>query len=368
MRSTSGTPIVAAARTGPSGSAGRLCCPLVVGVALSGVVASAPLALPPNEIQTRTLQLVAAHELAPPGLPTADAMLSDAGLTGVLAPYIQLFTNTFDNLQNIAQGISADPLPFVQQVLANQLEYSNTVEMALNNAAADLDKGMADFSAGLQTAFETLTSGDVVGAFSGAQTALQDLLVSLTLTVVLDPLGVEGDLGGPLGDLLPILTIPQDMADNLGGLVSALTDTSIFVGLQQPLTDHLGLPLVLFFAALGPLITTVNALGATGQEVVDDLQSGDLLAALGAVIDAPANLANAFLNGHATIDPGGLGLPLPVSGILGGLEGISFGGNDLDGTPLGGLFSILLELLPQQLAEAIGADAAGESLFDALPF
>lgn len=368
MRSTSGPAIVAAARTGLWGSGGGWCCPLVVGVALSGVVANAPLTLPPNEFQASDLQLVAAHELALPALPPADAMLSASGLADVLDPYSQLFTNTFDNLQNIVLGISADPLPFVQQVLANQLGYSNTVETAFNNAAADLDKGMADFAAGLQTAFEALGSGDVVGALSEAQTALQNLLVSLTLTVVLDPVGVEGDLGGPLGDLLPILTIPQDMADNLGHLVSALTDTSIFVGLQQPLTDHLGLPLVLFFAALGPLITTVNALSATGQEVVDDLQSGDLLAALGAVVDAPANLADAFLNGHATIDPGGLGLPLPVSGILGGLEGISFGGNDLDGTPLGGLFSVLLELLPQQLAEAIGADVAGEPLFDVLPF
>lgn len=365
MQSISGPAIAAALQSGPSGAVGRWCSPLVAGVALAGVVAGSPLPLPSSEFQARALQLVAAHESS---LPTADAMPADSGLPDVLAPYTRLFANTFDNLQNLAERLQADALPFVQQVIANQLDYSHIVDTAFQNAEADLEKSMPAFSAGLQAAFDDFNSGDIVGAFSVAQTALQNLLVSLSLTVVLNPTGAVGELGGPLGDLLPILAIPDDMANNLGALVGALTDTSIFVGLQQPFTDHLGLPLVLFFGALGPLITTANALGAVGQDVVDDLQSGDLLAALGAVIDAPAELADAFLNGHATIVTAGVPIALPVSGILAGLEGLTFGDNDLEGTPFGGLLSILFELLPQQLAAAIGADVSGDALLDAVPF
>ncbi len=59
------------------------------------------------------------------------------------------------------------------------------------------------------------------------------------------------------------------------------------------MTSLLGAPLVLGLAEVGPLATTSGAL----ETYFADLTSGDSTTVLTALIDGPANIANAFLNG-----------------------------------------------------------------------
>ena len=71
---------------------------------------------------------------------------------------------------------------------------------------------------------------------------------------------------------------------------------------------NFGLPLVIIIDAVGSPITTAMALANSATTFVRALQAGDPLAALTALVDAPANAVNGFLNGEATLP-----LPLPPS-------------------------------------------------------
>ena len=198
--------------------------------------------------------------------------------------------------------------------------------------------------------------------------ALLDLLLTVNVTGGLtDPVV---SLGGPLGDLLPILNIPAEVTGNFANLVSTLTDTSITLDTSDLLAPEafFGLPLQLGFGLLGAPISTLDAIGASGQTFVDAVGAGDPLAALGALVDAPAVIANGFLNGEDTItqsfDLDGIDVSqiLPVGGLLAPLEqgSVSVLGLTLplSGTPFGGLVTDLLNFAPEQLAQALGASAS----------
>jgi hypothetical protein len=157
------------------------------------------------------------------------------------------------------------------------------------------------------------------------------------------------------------------VSQNATNVIAALTDTSQTLDLNTGFL-HVGLPLVLALDAIGAPVTTLQALGSSASAFVGAVQTGDALGAAAALIDAPAVVANGFLNGHAT-------LPLPVSlsgidtitniplgGILTPLDVTSLaipilgpGELPLSGTTFGGLLPGLLLFLPEQLAEAIGA-------------
>jgi hypothetical protein len=156
----------------------------------------------------------------------------------------------------------------------------------------------------------------------------------------------------------------------------------------------LGAPLVLGLAEAGPLATTSGAL----ETVFADLSSGDPTTVLTALIDGPANIANAFLNGSVGLDV--LGEPLnllngilvpdkdfdvnvDLSTLISALNSISPGLGTLDpalgdavstllGTlsglpntdlanisvgPLGGLIDALVNVIPQELADPASATA-----------
>jgi hypothetical protein len=67
----------------------------------------------------------------------------------------------------------------------------------------------------------------------------------------------------------------------------------------------LGAPLLIGLGEVGPLVTTSGAL----ETVFGELTSGDPTTVLAALIDGPADIANAMLNGTTTVD-------LPVLGDL----------------------------------------------------
>jgi hypothetical protein len=337
--------------SGPPSPATRLRPYLAAGVVIVGasLIAANPVAPALPDIQERAVQLT-------------------SGVGDLATPYVDLVTNTFDNLQNIAQGVFADPLPVLQQVIANQAGYGETIVNAFQGSATALATNLGELPTNLQPAFSDLASGDITGAVTQLQTALLDLLLTVNVTGSLTAPVVS--LGGPLGDLLPILNIPAEVTGNFANLVSTLTDTSITLDTSNLLAPEafFGLPLQLGFGLLGAPISTLDAIGASGQTFVDAVGAGDPLAALGALVDAPAVIANGFLNGENTItqsfDLGGLDVSqvLPVGGLLAPLEqgSVSVLGLTLplSGTPFGGLVTDLLNFAPQQLAQALGASAS----------
>jgi hypothetical protein len=353
----------------------------------------------------------------------------------VAAPYQMLVSNTVANLQSLGGAITANPAPFLRQFVNNQLLYGQTTATGFQNAVLNLPAELAnlpaniqagaqgllpavqqfvnneigyaqliatslqnagnDFMAGLnalpaklQTAAQTLMSGDVTGGLLQVGGAFLAPVFS-GLNVSMDPVTGLLDIipGGALGDLLPIFGIPAQMAQNLTNLLpagsvpgmvaqnatnlfSTLTDLSQTLDLNTG-NLHVGLPLVLALDAIGPPVTTLEAIGSSAGAFFGAVQTGDGLGALAALIDAPAVVANGFLNGQASLSLpallGGVGgietfTAIPLGGILTPLQFASLsipalgpGSIMLSGTGFGGILPGLLTFLPETLAQAIGA-------------
>jgi hypothetical protein len=353
----------------------------------------------------------------------------------VAAPYQTLVSNTVNNLQSLGSAITANPAPFLNQFGSNQIGYGQAIATGFQNAVADLPAELAnlpatiqglafnpvsiaqqfinqqigyaqliatslqnagnDFSAGLsafpanlQTGLQTVVSGDVTGGLLQVGGAFLAPIFT-NLNVTMDPITGLLDItpGGALGDLLPILGIPAQMAQNFTNLLPAgsipamvaqratnvfttLTDLSQTLDLNTG-NLHIGLPLVLALDALGPPVTTLQAVGSSASAFIGAVQTGDGLGAVAALIDAPAVIANGFLNGQATLflpallgGPGGIETftGIPLGGLLTPLQFASLsipalgpGSLTLSGTTFGGILPGLLTFLPEALAQAIGA-------------
>ncbi|OBH04133.1 hypothetical protein A5696_05590 [Mycobacterium sp. E2699] len=294
-------------------------------------------------------------------------------------------------IQAGSQGVlTFNPAPVLQQIVNQQVGYAQLIATSLQNAGNDFMAGLTAFPANLQTGFQTIMSGDVTGGLLQVGGAfLAPVFTNLNVTV--DPVTGLLDIapGGALGDLLPILGIPGQMAQNFTDLLPAgaiprmvaqnatnvfttLTDLSQTLDLNTG-NLHVGLPLVLALDALGPPVTTLQAVGTSASAFIGAVQTGDGLGAVAALIDAPAVIANGFLNGQATLPLPALlgGLPpegvetitaIPVGGILtppqfASLSIPAFGPGSitLGGTTFGGILPGLLVFLPATLAQAIGA-------------
>ncbi|MCV7078551.1 PE domain-containing protein [Mycobacterium szulgai] len=382
------------------------------------------------------------------GAATATGLNTLAG--NVAAPYQTLLANTTANLQSLNSAVRANPAPFLQQLVHNQMGYgqaigasvqntitnlptvladlpsgaqaafqslltanpaalinqvatnqagfAHTISSALHSAGQDLNAGLPTFQAGLQTAFQQFSAGNVTGAMDTVGGGLVNLLlpgfdVTTGANAVLSITPI-----GPVGDLLPIFAIPGQMAQNFTNLLPAgsipamvsqnftnlvqtATNTSVTstldlffdpsapTGIGVAINANMGLPLALGIDALGGPVNALNALGSSTSAFVNAVQTGDTLGAATAFLNAPAVVADGFLNGHTTfpLTIDALGIPttlnLPLDGILvppGPYTAtIPLLGADavVSGTPLGGIVPALLGFLPEQLAEAIGAAA-----------
>jgi hypothetical protein len=398
-----------------------------------------------GEIQTGAQAISSAIASSPIGLgslPTgASALINGLNSFGaaVAAPYQALVSNTVNNLQAIGGTFTANPFPFLhqlvnnqigytqtigssivsgiqnlpaelanlpatiqtgiqgistfnpgallQQFINNQIGYAETVVTGLQNAGQDLITGVQTLPAGFPAAFRDLLAGDNVGAYSALNSSLinaflpgfQDITVELggTTPVPVVPLGPLGDLApiftipGQMAqnftNLLPAGSIPAQMAQNFTNLVDALTNFGTTI--TGSLVINFGLPLQLVFDSIGAPINAVSALNSSSVAFVGALQAGNASAAAAALLDAPAYVANGFLNGqtlvalpdlttHITIGGFPLGdlttsAELPVGGILTPLSPVVLNpGGAISGTQIGGFIPGLLSF-GSQLAAAI---------------
>jgi hypothetical protein len=92
---------------------------------------------------------------------------------------------------------------------------------------------------------------------------------------------------------------------SLGSITTSTSDPTLLVDVM------LGAPLVLGLGFVGPLAPTSGAL----ETFYADLLSGNPTTVLTALIDGPAEIANAYLNGSVGLDVLGVNLPL-LNGVL----------------------------------------------------
>lgn len=245
----------------------------------------------------------------PPGA-AALAFPSLSSSVPILGPYEDLIANTVANLASIGNTWLADPAPFLQQYLANQFGYGQLTLTALTDATRDFAIGLAGIPPSLQSALQALAAGDVSGAVTDVLGAVVKVFVS----------GVDASdlsnilLLGPVGDLFPILSIPGAMSQNFTNVVMTVTDTTIAFSIDTTnLTGVMtfGLPLAMTLNAVGSPITTAIAFAESTTAFVSAVQAGNLQAAAAALVGAPANVANGFLNGEARLP---LALPTSATG------------------------------------------------------
>jgi hypothetical protein len=365
-----------------------------------------------------------------PGLFAAGTTASAAG-----APWQSLFTNTEANLQTIFGTWAAHPFPVLHQIISNQTGYANTVATGLETTlqnfpttlanvptnielsiqgtstfvpamqsfinqqvgygdaigaalpafGADLQKSFPAFESDLGMAGQAVMTGDFHGAVQDIPRAALRLFLSGVDISNLSTVKVEG----PVGDLIPLSSLPSEVEQSF---VNLLPPGSIPEQIAQNFVSGINTSaLPLGFALIGPPIAGLDGLatGATAFGVA--LQTGNGVAAVGALADMPAYALNGFLNGETVVD---LTIPvtetvdipaippllpaislgpstpvvvhLPFDGILTPpqqiqvtvesatgpvtipLVELGFGG-----TQFGGLFPELLNYIPEQIAAAI---------------
>jgi hypothetical protein len=315
------------------------------------------------------------------------------------------------NVRAFVQALLAfNPAPYVQQFIANQMAYAQIVATSLQNAAHDFGAGLQALPTAFQSAFQALQTGDIAGAVADVAQGFVGLLAPGLDVTTTGSIGVAPGLiaavtpTGVVGDLLPILTIPGMMAQNLTELlpsgsipalisqnvtnvIDTVTDTSLaaqvlftttviprppFISANLSVSLAAGLPAALTLDAVGAPYNAANAFGSTVTTFVDEVQTGDFGGAIGTLLDGPAVVADAFLNGQSTL-PIGFdinGMPavvnLPLNGVLvpptaytaslnTGIPAIGTITVPVGGTPLSGLATGLLIYAPQQLALAIAS-------------
>ncbi|OBJ72645.1 hypothetical protein A5643_05110 [Mycobacterium sp. 1274756.6] len=233
-----------------------------------------------------------------------------------ISPVIDLFGNTFGNIAAIGEGVLDNGAPALTQFLTNQLGYGTTLLGGLQGAVTGTLAFFLDDQPGLNLGYfldgmiEAISGGDFLGAGSTFDSGMMTLLFSAALP------------------LLPAAQIPGEIVQNLANVVgdvgSGLTGSLLAGGIS----------------ALSPVFATVQAIFASMQAISD---AAGPLESLGALINTPTTLADAFLNGWDNMGAITPGLFTP---LLPGGAGI-------------GPLAFLAEGIPQIIAGALGGDATG---------
>lgn len=240
------------------------------GVALvgAGVIAVSPLAPPPA---TTTATPVA----------TATVQLTASSFVDPIAYWDDVLELTNTNLSKILEAASTEPFPVLRQIVSNQTGYKNTIVTALSTTAHKLEgyftsDAVGNFKSAITRAKELLAQGDLTGAYSQ---------ISGSITV----------LGTALYPMIPLLALPYEMVQNTANVLKAFT---------QQGSDY-GITAKVAFGLLGAAQLAGRSTAITLQTIVDAAETGDPISIASAIVNSPAQLTDAFLNGPVVVLPNG---------------------------------------------------------------
>lgn len=170
------------------------------------------------------------------------------------------------------------------------------------------------------------------------------------------------------------LTSPVQLLQGYANLVQNLTvPVSVTITSLSPpnasIAVGVGLPELLAFDALGAPVNAALAASSSGAAILGAVRTGDPVGMMTAFVDAPADIADAFLNGQQTLPVPlpvpGLTANVPFSGLLVPLQPFSttttLPGNPMfqtvtvTGPPVGGFLSAVFDYTPRLLAAAFGS-------------
>jgi hypothetical protein len=226
-------------------------------------------------------------EIHLPAIRTMDVDLAAA--VNPLEIYSQVLHDALGNVSSLVGN--AKPGQVLEAILANQLSSVSGVGAALGQTGGAVGAALAQLPQTVQTVVGQLAAGNVSGA--------ADALLQVPLELAL-----------PLQNLLPALaTLVTKPLENIVNVVHAFTN------------DTLGTQLILA-GLIAPLISTPAAAATAVQNVIGAVATGNPAAVVGALIGAPATIADGLLNGGYGPDLGPLvGSPFPIK--AGGLLGSS---------------------------------------------
>lgn len=282
-----------------------------------------------------------------PSIPSISHAMSTAAVNLTSSPfdlYGQVLGTAAGNLQaDVKSYLDMGLFPILRQILTNQVGTMTGLVDALG------DSGRAVF-----TALTTQVPGYLGSAVGDlGQANIEGALNNLQLAIVLPIFAA----------INPIGTLPKA----LGNLISQPLQSVINIANDLP-----NLMLALGVGLIGPVASTIGAMGTATQNVINAVQAGDLGKLATAVIQAPATIIDGLLNGGYGPNLGALlGLDIPGFSIFGG--GLLGGGATVPGgTTIAGTVqaivavvrSILTDITPAKPAAATAATTAAKAVSD----
>ena len=102
-----------------------------------------------------------------------------AGVEYIIQNFPAVLANLPANIQAFIHALLAfNPVPYVQQFIANQMAYAQIIATSLQNAAHDLGAGLQALPAAFQSAFQALQTGDITGAVTDIAQGFLGLFVT----------------------------------------------------------------------------------------------------------------------------------------------------------------------------------------------
>ncbi|WP_280834511.1 hypothetical protein [Mycolicibacterium frederiksbergense] len=281
---------------------------LTASVALAAVGAIAVSPISPVGSPLSGASIATAHtSTAAVELTALTDMLQDPALVDPVSAWMEVVGTAFNNVVQLGSSISDNPLPIVQQIIANQAGYASILAGSLQATA---DSYIQFFTSDedyklkflLGQAFEHLSAGNI----SGAAAVVNSIVFRLTAFSF---------------PLINIMQIPLAIGQNVMNVLSTVPQLLMPVGL----------------GVLNPVEGAILSLGDSAQAVFDAVKEGNPAAAITSIINTPAVVTGAILNGYTNEYLGTSGL------FTQGKWEISRG-----------LIQSLLVTVPQTIAKAIG--------------
>ncbi len=267
--------------------------PLAAGVALvcASAIAISPIAAPAPDVQL-------------PAIHASAVSVELSALTNPLQLWGEVFGTAGQHIGGLGEVWLADPAPILTQILANQLHSANVLSSAAQTTIdgfkdAFAPEGWMSFPAALQEGFDLIAAGQYETGFTAVASSF--LLLGLPL------------IGG-VSEAWPAIAQPFE---NLAHLVQELP---------------VNLPALVVNGLLGPLTAVAAASGHTLEELAGAATNGEVAELVSTLVNAPATLTGALLNGyeiHGTMTSGLLNAPQgwiaggAIATVLSALAGIA---------------------------------------------